>query len=114
MRANAREIPITDELVDYAMRLISSTHGDSEVAGETAIKYLRLGASPRAGQALITAAKVRSLLHGKYNVSYDDINTLAYPVLRHRVRLNFDAISEHKTEDQIISALLEELKKAKR
>lgn len=109
MRQTAREIPIKDEIVDYAMRLIAATHSEGKEASEIAKNYLRLGASPRAGQALVTAAKVRALLKGRYNVSHADIDALAYPVLRHRVRLNFDAISEHRTEDEVISALITEV-----
>ena len=49
-------------------------------------------------------------MHGRYNVSYDDINTLAYPILRHRIKLNFQAITEHITQDQVISGIIKELK----
>ena len=108
MRETAAGIPVIRDVVRYAMRLVSATHADSEVGGETAKKYLRLGASPRAGQALITAAKVRALLDGRYNVSYEDINTLAYPVLRHRIRLNIDALAEHRSEDELIAAIIRE------
>jgi len=108
MRKTASEIPVLPEVTRYAMRLVSATHADAEAGGETARRYLRLGASPRAGQSLITAAKVRALLDGRYNVSYDDINALAYPVLRHRIRLNIDALAERRTEDEMITAIIRE------
>lgn len=108
MCATASEIPVMEEVTRYAMRLVAATHADSEAGGETARTYLRLGASPRAGQALISAAKVRALLNGRYNVSYDDINNLAYPVLRHRIRLNIEALTAHKTEDELVAAIIRE------
>ncbi|MBP5177184.1 MAG: hypothetical protein ILP02_01225, partial [Clostridia bacterium] len=70
-----------------------------------------LGASPRAGQALISAAKVRALINGRYNVAYSDINELAYPVLRHRMKLNFEAIADGITSDDVIRMILAELGK---
>lgn len=111
MRATAKEIPVIDEVIDFTMRLVAATHADSETPSETAKRYIRLGASPRAAQALITAAKVRALIGGKYNVSLKDIETLAYPVLRHRIKPNFDAIAEKKTPDELITAILSELKR---
>ena len=67
------EIPVADEVLDFAMMLISATHPDSECASEAAKKYVRLGSSPRGGQALISAAKVKALMNGRFNVSYSDI-----------------------------------------
>ena len=93
----------------YAMKLCSATHPDSECASETAKKYVRLGASPRAGQALISAAKVKALMNGRYNVSYNDVNELAYPVLRHRMKLTFEAIAERISPDEIVSMIIDEL-----
>ena len=112
MREITKQIPVIDEILDYTMRLVSSTHGEIE-GNNIAKKYLRLGASPRAAQALITGAKVRALMHGNYNVSYEDIDALAYPVLRHRIKLNYDAISEHLDNDAVISLLIKENKKSK-
>ena len=110
MREVAKEIPVATEVLKYAMKLVIATQPESESPTQTTKKYLRYGASPRAAQALITAAKVRALMHGRYNVSYDDINTLAYPILRHRIKLNFQAITEHITADQVISGIIKELK----
>ena len=93
----------------YAMTLCSATHPDSDCASEAAKKYVRLGASPRAGQALISAAKVKALMSGRFNVSYDDINALAYPVLRHRMKLTFEAIAERVSADEIVTMIIDEL-----
>ena len=86
MRETANQIPVAKEVLKYAMILISATHPDGECASEAAKKYLRMGASPRAGQALISAAKVMALIKGRFNVAYADINELAFPVLRHRIK----------------------------
>ncbi len=110
MRKTANGIPVAEDVLRYAMVLCSATHPDSECASEAAKKYVRLGASPRAGQALISAAKVRALMNGRFNVSYGDINALALPVLRHRIKLNFEAIAGRITPDDIVKLILEELK----
>ena len=102
MREIAKTIPIASEVLEYAMVMVASTHANSEVATETAKKYIRDGASPRAAQALITAAKVRALIKGRYNVSFEDINTLAVPVLRHRIKLGFEAVTSKLSADDVV------------
>ena len=109
MRATANAIPVATEVMKYAMMLCSATHPDSECASEAAKKYVRLGASPRAGQALISAAKVKALMNGRFNVSYSDINELALPVLRHRIKLTFEAAAERISADEIINMIVAEL-----
>lgn len=111
MRETANQIPVAEDVLRYAMMLCSATHPDSECATEAAKKYVRLGASPRAGQALISAAKVMALIKGRFNVAYTDVNELAYPVLRHRIKLNFEAIAERVSADKIISMILAEVSK---
>ena len=113
MRATANEIPVAESVLKYAMQLCLATHPDSECATEASKKYVRVGASPRAGQALISAAKVKALLAGRFNVSYEDIDELAYPVLRHRIKLNFEAISDRINADEIIRMILTELAKSR-
>ena len=111
MRETANQIPVAEEVMRYAMTLCAATHADSESAPEAAKKYIRLGASPRAGQALISAAKVKALMKGRFNVAYSDINELAYPVLRHRMKLNFEAVAEKVSADQIIGQIVAEVAK---
>ena len=106
MRATANQIPVAEEVMKYAMTLCSATHPDSEFAGEAAKKYVRLGASPRAGQALISAAKVKALMKGRFNVSYEDVNELALPVFRHRIKLTFEAAAERVSADEIVKAIV--------
>ena len=109
MRETAKEIPVAEDVMKYAMKLVLATQPAGEYASETSKKYLRYGASPRAAQALITTAKVKALMNGRYNVSYEDINTLAYPVLRHRIKLNFEAVTGKVTTDQVIEGIIKEL-----
>lgn len=109
MRKTANEIPVAEEVLRYAMTLCSATHPDSECASIAAKKYVRLGASPRAGQALISAAKVKALMNGRFNVAYSDLNELAYPVLRHRMKMNFEAIAARVSPDDVIRMIIDEL-----
>jgi MoxR-like ATPase len=109
MRATANQIPVAEEVLRYAMIMTSATHPDSECASEAAKKYVRNGASPRAGQALISAAKVKALIKGRFNVSFSDIDELAFPVLRHRIKLNFEAIAERVTTDDVIKLIVNEV-----
>ena len=113
MRALASEVPVIDDVLQYAMNLVAGTHPELDNATDTAKKYIKYGASPRAGQALITCAKVRALINGNYNVSYEDIDALARPVLRHRIKINYNAISEGYGVDEVIGLLLAENKKRK-
>ena len=109
MRETAKKVPVLDEVLMYAVRLVTATHPENEDAPDTTKNELRFGASPRAAQALITAAKIRALTEGRYNVSYDDINALACPVLRHRIKLTYDAVMNRRTPDQVILSLIAEL-----
>ena len=111
MRELASQVPVMDEVLDYAVRLVSGTHPEIEGASDTAKKYIKYGASPRAAQALITCAKVRALMNGNFNVSYDDIKALALPVLRHRIKINYTAINDKLTVDDVIAKLVGETKK---
>ena len=113
MRELAKSVPVIDEVLDYAMKIVALSHPELENTSETAKKYIKYGVSPRAGQALITAAKVRALINGNYNVSIEDIDALAYPVLRHRIKINYTAINDHLSVDEVISLLIKEAKKVK-
>ncbi len=112
MRKLASQVPVIDEVLRFTMNLVSNTHAEIEKTSETAKKYIKYGASPRAAQALVTAAKVRALLNGNFNVSYEDIETLAYPVLRHRIKINYNAVNERLSVDEVIKMLIKETKKA--
>ena len=111
MRELASQVPVMDEVLDYAVRLVSGTHPEIDGASDTAKKYIKYGASPRAAQALITCAKVRALMNGNFNVSYADVEALALPVLRHRIKINYTAINDKLTVDGVIAKLIGEIKK---
>lgn len=110
MRELAKSVPVFDGVLKFTVNLVSNTHPELDGATSTAKKYVKYGASPRAAQALITCAKVRALMHGNYNVSYEDIKALAYPVLRHRIKLNYNAINDKLTVDDVIKQLISETK----
>ena len=111
MRALAKDVPVALDVLKYAMNLVANTHPELSETSETAKKYIKYGASPRAGQALITAAKIRALMYNNYNVSYQDIDALAYPVLRHRIKINYNAINDRLTIEDVIGQLIKENKK---
>lgn len=101
-----RDMPISDAVMDYALSLVVATHPESEMAPEITKKYVQNGASPRAAQAIIKTAKARAFMEGRYNVAFEDIKFVAYPALRHRLALNFEAVSEGINADTVISELL--------
>lgn len=113
MRKLAIQVPVIEDVLNYAMKLIHKTHPEVDKTSEVAKKYIKFGASPRACQALITGAKIRALMKGNFNVSYDDIDALALPVLRHRIKLTYSAINDNLTVDDVINKLIEETHKGK-
>ena len=114
MRALAVTVPIAEDVMDLAVGLVQATHPELPDAPEITRKYLRMGASPRAAQALVLTARVHALSKGAYHVSRQDIAQMAYPVLRHRIRLNFDAVTENRTADELIGNLLAEIQPKRR
>lgn len=110
IRELIREVKIADSVMEYALKLILETHPEINEGADIVKKYVEAGASPRAAQGIISGAKVRAVMEGRLNVSFEDIKELAYPVLRHRIILNFDAITEGLTVESIIESLLEDLK----
>lgn len=108
MRKIIREVPIAKPVQEYALRVVMGTHPEIEGSPEGTRKYIRFGASPRAAQAIITASRARALMEGRYNVSFEDIKYVAYPSLRHRFFLNFDAVADGVTTDGLIDQLLED------
>ena len=104
-----REVPVASHVQDYAVRLVLATHPRTETAVPIASQYLRFGSSPRGGQTLVLGAKVRALAQNRYNVSFDDIQALAAPALRHRLILNFEAEAEGITTDHIVAQILKEV-----
>jgi len=106
----SKEIPIAEPVLDYALRIVMATHPDRDQTPEITKKYVRYGSSPRGAQAIIGTSRIRALLCGRYNVSFEDIQKVLYPALRHRIFLNFDAVSDEITPDKVIDRLIEEVK----
>jgi MoxR-like ATPase len=104
-----RQVPVASHVKDYAVRLVLGTHPKTETAVPIASQYLRFGSSPRGGQTLILAGKVRALTEGRFNVSFDDIQAVAAPALRHRLIPNFGAEAEGVTTDHVIAQLLRDV-----
>jgi MoxR-like ATPase len=104
-----REVILASHVQDYIVRLTLATHPDGEFALPVTNEYLRWGASPRGAQSLSLAAKVRALLEGRYNVSYEDVRRAYLPAMRHRVILNFEAEAEGITTDHVLLEILEKL-----
>lgn len=110
IRRIIKEVPIAKAVQEYALKVVLATHPENEEAPEISKKYVRFGASPRGAQAIILAAKVRALMEGRYNVSFEDIKYVAYPALRHRFFLNFDGIAEGLNTDGVITEILNSVK----
>src|SRR3954452_4133552 len=105
-----REVLVAPPVQDYAIRLVLATHPGGEFAAADTNKFIRCGASPRGAQALVLAAKVRALLEGRFNVSFEDVRKVFLPALRHRVILNFEAQAENVASDSVLEEVLKEVK----
>jgi MoxR-like ATPase len=105
-----REVLVAPPVQDYAIRLVMATHPQGEFATAETNRFIRCGASPRGAQALVLAGKVRALLEGRYNVSFEDIRRVYLPALRHRILLNFEAQAENIPSDTVLAQILNEVK----
>ncbi len=101
-----RSIVVAPHVQDYAVRLLLSTHPESEYATDMVKRYVRFGASPRGAQALILTGKIKALRAERYNVAFGDIGAVATNTLRHRLILNFEGEAEGVTADMVIEDLL--------
>ncbi len=97
-RRLAAQVPIAEAVMNYILDIVMATHEPNP--------HIKEGASPRAAQSIVRAAKARAFIEGRFNVSFEDVNYAAYPVLRHRIILSFDAISEGISEDEVIRNIL--------
>jgi MoxR-like ATPase len=102
-----RKVPVADSVTRYAVNLVATSRPGSDKAPDFINRWVTWGGSLRASQFLVLAGKARAILHGRYNVSCEDIRALAQPVLRHRILLNFQAESEKVDSDQVIKKLVE-------
>ena len=104
-----RQVHISDELIGYINRLVRATR-PLDSPSDFVRQWSEWGAGPRAGQALVLCAKANAVLNARFSVVPDDIHTLAYPILRHRIALNFRAEAEGVTPDRVIGELLKGVK----
>src|SRR6186997_1828059 len=104
-----RDVILASHVQDYIVRLVLATHPQGPFALPITNQYLRWGSSPRGAQTLALAAKVRALLEGRYNVSFEDVRRVFLPTLRHRVILNFEAQAEGMEPDQVLLEILQKL-----
>ncbi|MFK8053166.1 MAG: AAA family ATPase [Woeseiaceae bacterium] len=107
LRAWVRDISISPALLQYVVSIVRATRPDRSEATSVAGQWIRWGAGPRAGQAMVLAAKARALLQGRLSVTVDDLMHVAKPVLRHRIILNYAADAEHHSTTDVIAQLLE-------
>jgi MoxR-like ATPase len=107
LQALVREVIVAPHVQDYAIRLALATHPRGPFAPEVTNKYIRWGSSPRGAQTLVLAAKVRSLLDARYNVSFEDLRRVYLAGLRHRVLLNFEAQAEGVDPDEVLLKVLD-------
>jgi len=105
-----REVLVANPVQDYAIRLLLATHPNAEYATADTNRFFRAGASPRGAQSMILAGKVRALLEGRFNVSFEDIRKVYFPSMRHRVLMNFEAQAENVTSDSVLAAIANEVK----
>jgi MoxR-like ATPase len=102
-----RMVPIGESVARHAVEMVRVSRSSDESAPDFVRKYVNYGASVRAAQFLVLAAKARALMKGRYHVTYEDIRALYIPVLRHRVLLNFHAESDRLKQDDILRRILE-------
>ncbi|HSL97765.1 MAG TPA: MoxR family ATPase [Candidatus Deferrimicrobiaceae bacterium] len=107
MQRLARAVPIAPHVTAYAVSILAASHPDQPRAPELVRDYVRYGGSPRGAQALVAGGKIYALLDGRFNVSIDDIRSVAMPSLRHRVILNFEGEAEGITPEAIVRSILD-------
>ena len=108
-----RQVPASDTIARYAVRLVSASRPGTEQAPDFVNRWVTWGASLRASQFLILGGKARAILHGRYNVSCEDIRAVAPAVLRHRILLNFQAEAEKVDSDKVIRQLIDTIPEPK-
>jgi MoxR-like ATPase len=109
MGRTLREVPIAKEIQDYLVKVVRHTH-PTEPASPLAVKnYIRHGSSPRGAQTILTAARARALLRGRFHVSKEDVNAVAVPALRHRMILSFEGEAEGIRTEAIVQEIIEKM-----
>lgn len=107
MRALIWGVPLASEVRDYVARVVMATHPEHSAVTNSVQKFVRYGASPRAALAMVLGSKARALLSGRFNVSFDDVQAMAQPALRHRLILNFEGEAAGISPDAIVTEILD-------
>lgn len=105
-----RKVPVSDYAVDYAVKIVRASRPHDKNSSDFIKRFVSWGAGPRGAQSLILGAKARAVLSGRYALSIEDINAIAYPCLRHRILMNFNAEAENINVHNVIDNLLETIK----
>jgi MoxR-like ATPase len=109
MQRLVREVPVSQTVKDYAVRVIEATHPEHEDANEDVRRFVNYGSSPRGAQAVLLAAKCYALFDGRFAPAVDDVRRAALPALRHRVLLNFEGEAEGVKTDKLLTKILDHL-----
>ena len=109
-QALVRKVFVAPQVQDYAIRLILATHPQGPFASNVTNRFLRFGSSPRGAQAIVLASKIRAMLDGRFNVSFDDVRKVYAPAMRHRILLNFEAQAENIAPDTVLNEILADVK----
>ena len=99
-------MPVTDNVLQYAVSLVARTRPASDKAAEVVKQYIEWGAGPRASQFMLMAAKCHAAINGKYAPDIEDVKAIAKPILRHRIVMNYKAEAEGMSVDEIIDSIL--------
>ena len=105
-----RGVPVANDVIDYAVNLVGFSRPEASVFDQDVHRFIRYGASPRASQYLILGAKARALLAGRFHVDFSDVASVAIPVIRHRLVLNFHARAEGIDADEIVRRLVQKVR----
>jgi MoxR-like ATPase len=112
-RELVREVPIAAHVRDFVSLIVMATHPQWEHAPEVSRRFVRYGSSPRGAQAIVLGSKVRALTQGRYNVSAEDVRTMAVPALRHRIILNFEGEAQGVDTDDLVAQVLDAAESAR-
>ncbi|HVN52851.1 MAG TPA: MoxR family ATPase [Anaerolineaceae bacterium] len=113
MRELVRQVPVASHVTDWIARLIVATHPEGREAPPLVKRFVRYGASPRGGQALMLGAKATALLAGRYNVAFEDVNEVLPAALRHRLLLNFEGLAEGVDTDEVLAEVVAQVEPLK-
>lgn len=105
----SRQVPIEASVQDYLIRVVRATHPEDIHATDNVKRFVRYGASPRAAQAVLSAARVKALLQGRYHVAHEDVDDMAVSAMCHRIILSFEGEAEGIAQDQIIREIVEKV-----